>query len=150
MSYDSTQDVLVHKKNVCRVVDTLIDDLEVRKVQHDASKFEYPEKQGYDEYIPKLKETPYGSPEYKKVREEMMNGCLKHHFECNRHHPEHFENGIEDYTLVDLMEYFSDTYAASMTSDTGYEKGLKFNAKKHNLPDVLVKIFLNTVREYFE
>ena len=147
--YDSTRDTLEHKANIEKVMAILIDDLVNRKQNHDNSKLEFTEKNGYDKFIPLLKDAPYGSKEYNDVRKEMMNSCLKHHYEVNRHHPEHFENGIEDFTIVDLLEYFSDTYAASLKSDTPYSDGVKFNSKKHNLPDVLVKIFINTVNEYF-
>lgn len=149
LPYDSTRDTMDHKDNIKKVMNLVIKDLSSRRDIHDNSKLEYPEKQGYDEFIPKLKDTPYGTPEYNKVRQDMMDHCLRHHYDVNRHHPEHFQGGIKDFTIVDLVEYFCDTYAASLKSDTPYAEGLKINAKKHNLPDVLVEIFSNTVEEYF-
>ena len=148
-NYDSRIDTNAHKEVVREVFGILIEDFKLRRLTHDASKFVSPEKEGYDKFIPMLKETPYASPEYVKVRQQMFDECLKHHYEVNRHHPEHFENGIKDFTIVDLVEYFVDTYSASTRSDTPFSEGLKFNAKKHNLPEEIVMIFENTVREYF-
>ena len=51
--------------------------------------------------------------------------------------------------IVDFFEYFCDCYASSLVSDTPFEKGVEINAKKHNLPDVMINIFKNTVRDYF-
>ena len=149
MKYDSTQDTIRHIKNINMVMSKLLEDLEHRKVNHDHSKLESPEREGYNEFIPKLKTAKYGSAEYNNIRKEMMDTCLGHHYEVNRHHPEHFARGIKDFTIVDLVEYFSDTFAASMLSDTPYEKGLMVNADKHHLPPELVEIFKNTVNEYF-
>jgi len=147
-SYDSKFDTMEHKKNVSNIMNIIVEELIVRGVSHDKSKLTHPEKEGYDTFIPKLKSLKYGTEEYNKVRQEMMDSCLAHHYQVNRHHPEHFENGISDFTLVDLVEYFVDTYAASLKSDTGYEKGLMINAKKHKLPKELVSIFKNTVDSY--
>lgn len=148
--YDSEEDTKLHQQKVKEVGEELLDYMQYRLESHDISKLMPEEKEGYDKYIPLLKKTPYGTPEYNKVRKEMEERCLSHHYQVNRHHPEHFENGINDFTLVDLFEYFVDTYAASTKSDTPYEKGVMINAKKHDLPDSLVSIFKNTVKEYFD
>jgi len=149
LNYDSTVDALEHKKIVEKTMKVIIEDLVYRASIHDNSKLESPEREGYDSLIPELRKAKYGSEKYNQIRKDMMDRCLSHHYEVNRHHPEHFENGIEEFTLVDLVEYFVDTYSASTKSDTPYSEGVKINAKKHNLPDVLVKIFENTVTEYF-
>lgn len=147
--YDSSKDALEHKANVEKVMKPLIDDLVKRAAEHDNSKLVSPEKEGYDSLVPELRAAKYGSAQYNKIRKDMMELCLSHHYEVNRHHPEHFENGIMDFTIVDLVEYFVDTFAASLKSDTDYSEGVKINADKHNLPDALVQIFINTVNEYF-
>ena len=148
-SYDSYSDTMIHKNNIFDVMLPLIEALQIRMNDHDKSKLEKPEKEGYDKFIPLLRTAKYGTPEYNKIREDMMTECLSHHYEVNRHHPEHFENGLADMNIVDFFEYFCDCYASSLVSDTPFEKGVEINAKKHNLPDVMVSIFKNTVRDYF-
>jgi len=149
-SFDSTVDAKAHIAVIQKVMNVLIADLEKRKRDHDKSKLSEPEKSCYDKYIPLLKDTPFGTKEYVEVRNAMEKDGLAHHFKVNRHHPEHFENGINDMTLVDIVEMFSDWYAASTRSDTGFEAGLKFNRKKFGMNQQLYQIFHNTYKEYFK
>ena len=147
--YDSYADTMIHKRNIEDVMLPLIEALQERMKNHDNSKLTYPEKEGYDKHIPELKKHKYGSPEYVKAREAMAKDCLDHHWEVNRHHPEHFPRMLKDMNLVDFFEYFCDCYASSLVSDTGFDKGVEINAKKHELPDTMVEIFKNTVRDFF-
>lgn len=146
--YDSTKDAKKHIKIVQRIMGSLIKELEDRAKNHDKSKLNSPERETYDEFIPKLKEAKYGSDEYYKIRNEMNKKGLKHHIENNRHHPDHFPNGFIDMTLVDIVETFSDWYTASLKSDTDFKDGLKLNAERFNMDPMLVKIFENTYDEY--
>jgi hypothetical protein len=149
--YDSTIDALAHIKNIQTVMDTiLIPELQNRSKDHDKSKLESPEKETYDKYIPLLQKVTYGTPEYNALKDEMAEGGVGHHYKVNRHHPEHFENGIRDMTLVDLVEMFADWYAASLRSDTPFEKGLEMNCERHNIPDELCQILRNTYVEYLK
>ena len=151
MAYDSTQDTMKHIKNIQKVMDgTIIPELQKRSKNHDKSKLESPEKETYDEFIPKLREEKYGTPEYLKLRAEMEKKGLKHHYESNRHHPEHFKDGINDMTLIDVLEMFSDWYAASLVSDTDFVDGLKMNKSRMNISDQLYIILMNTYNEYFK
>lgn len=149
-SYDSREDSLTHIEEVKRIFNfVIIPELERRKENHDKSKLENPEKACYDELIPKLKETKYGSKEYEEVRKEMYEKGLKHHYENNSHHPEHFPDGINSMTLIDIVEMFVDWLAASKRSDTGFKNGLKSNQKKFKMDPQLYQIFLNTYKYYF-
>lgn len=148
--YDSTVDARLHIEIIHRVIRKIIKELSYRDLHHDASKFKEPELSTYNKYVPLLKETPFGSEEYVKLRDKMYNDGLKHHFENNRHHPEHFNNGIKDMTLVDVVEMFCDWYSASQRSDTGFEEGLEFNKDKFKMSDELYQIFKNTYEEYFK
>lgn len=147
--YDSAVDTSAHKAVVKRVGELLVEELNRRIAQHDLSKYDEPERSCYDKYIPMLREAKYGSKEYYEIREKMQKEGLDHHYQVNRHHPEHFKDGIRDMTIVDLVEYFIDTYSASTKSDTPYSEGVKKNADHHKLPDELVQIFINTVDAYF-
>ena len=97
-----------------------------------------------------LRTAKYGSKEYEEIRDKMLNEGLKHHYEANRHHPEHFKNGINDMTLIDVVEMFCDWYAASKNSDTGFEAGLKMNKNKFKMSEQLYQIFKNTYDVYLK
>jgi len=79
-----------------------------------------PEVEVFDEFRPKLKTSTYGSDEYKGFLEAMGNGP-RHHYANNPYHPEHFENGVNDMTLVDLIEMLADCkggHGATRTTET--------------------------------
>jgi hypothetical protein len=67
-------------------------------VKHDLSKTQDPELAVFNEYTPKLKDSTYGSDEYKGYLAAMGEG-LRHHYAANRHHPEHFTDGVDGMTL---------------------------------------------------
>lgn len=149
-AYDSADDVLPHIELVQKNMDLLINELLQRSNNHDQSKLYSPEKETFDKYIPLLKDVKFGTPEYTKLRQEMYENGLKHHFQSSRHHPEHFKNGINDMNLVDIVEMFIDWYSASMRSDTSFEKGLEYNIKKFKVSPQLAEIFKNTYETYFK
>lgn len=149
--YDSTKDTMEHKNRINLVMNELIKELIYRRNHHDDSKLESPEKEAYDMYIPLLQKVEYGSREYDIIKQRMAKTCLNHHYEMNRHHPEHFPNSdISNMTLVDLLEMFCDHLAASMKSDTEYEKGEEINKDKYHYSDDIYKILINTYNEYFK
>lgn len=62
-----------------------------RVVTHDQTKLKKGEVEIFAEYTPKLKQTEYGSDDYKFMLGEMQS-ALKHHYKHNRHHPEFFDS----------------------------------------------------------
>lgn len=88
-TYDSTNDTLDHINKVRSRMTEFSDALLKRATVHDASKLEEPEKSLFDKYTPLLKETPYGSEQYKAHLAE-MGAALQHHYAVNAHHPEHY------------------------------------------------------------
>jgi len=64
--------------------------LGARSWAHDKTKLESPEAEVFAEFTAKLKGCTYGSDEYKGFLAD-MKPALDHHYECNRHHPEHFK-----------------------------------------------------------
>ena len=90
-----------HIEAVRKYLRFMVDKIEMRGVKHDASKLESPEVEVFAEYTPKLNNTTFGSEEY-YANLEGMKSALDHHYASNRHHPEHFVNGINDMTLVDI------------------------------------------------
>ena len=116
---------------------------------HDKSKFESPEVEIFGEHTEKLSSAVYGSPEYQECLDS-VKPAITHHYAKNRHHPEHWPNGIEDMTLIDLVEMVGDWKAATeRNKDGNIRKSIEINANKYNMSPQLKKIFDNTVREYF-
>ena len=143
--YSSILETKAHIKIVIEYIETIRTKLKIRTLQHDASKMRSPEVDIFDEYTPKLKGTTYGSDEYKRYLEEMKTALI-HHYENNSHHPEHFENGINDMTLVDIVEMFCDWYAATKRhADGDIMKSIEINGERFGISDQLKSIFKNTV-----
>lgn len=125
-----------------------IRELRKRLLKHDISKLESPEAEIFSEYTPKLSNTTYGSEEYKQYLKE-MDTALSHHYKCNRHHPEHFKNGIDDMTLVDIIEMFCDWKASSLRhNDDNFIDSMDINADRFNMSPQLKQIFINTAIMY--
>lgn len=144
--YDSTEDTKKHIENVQGYMREVINELTLVAVIHDASKLESPEKEYYDKYTPKLSSVTYGSDEYKQFLIEANVG-FQHHYEHNRHHPEHFKNGIQDMTLLDLIEMLCDWKAASMrVKDGDLQKSLEYNRERFQIYASIYRILENTAR----
>lgn len=145
--YDSREDTNQHIKAVQRFMAVAIMSLSERRQAHDASKLQSPEKEMFDEYTPMLRVLTYGSDEYKATLEK-MGEALKHHYENNSHHPEHYANGIDGMSLLDLIEMFCDWQAASLRHENGdFVKSLEINKSRFGMSDQLYQIFLNTLKE---
>jgi hypothetical protein len=117
-SYDSTAETLKHSLRVGELMGQPIKELVERSVKHDLSKTQDPELAVFNEFTPKLKDSTYGSDEYKGFLAAMGDG-LAHHYAANRHHPEHFTDGVNGMTLVDLIEMLADWKAATERHTTG-------------------------------
>ena len=143
-NHDSTAEILEHKRKVKYWINDFVHLLSARAETHDNSKLEPEEKHVFDEYTPKLKELTFGSNEYKAALAGMGEG-LKHHYKNNRHHPEHFENGVNGMTLYDLVEMFGDWLAAAEAKHTPID--VDYLASRFNLSTQLVDILLNTMRD---
>lgn len=146
MSYDSRPDTFEHIHEVRRRLATIIEELHKRAIWHDRSKLEDPELSIFDEYTPKLRELTYGSPEYHATLNEMLEKGMGRHYQANDHHPEHFENGVHDMDLVQLMEMLCDWKTATLRHDDGdIERSIRQNAERFGYGPELTRILLNTV-----
>lgn len=112
---------------------------------------------------------PYGSPEYfDKIQRNQE--VFKRHYAANRHHPEHYINGIRDMTLVDITEMLCDwlgykdniSYkeATKIVSEQMLKYGIITKAEydqtiddkyimSNEDPNILKVILLNTLKRYF-
>lgn len=143
-------ETIKHIEKVREVIRVFISKLVTRALDHDKLKLESPEVEIFAEFTPKLAETTYGSEEYMQFLEE-MKPALQHHYANYRHHPEHFEKGINDMNLVDLVEMFCDWKASSMRHNDGnLLKSIDVNATRFNMTSQLKQIFINTAKMYDE
>jgi hypothetical protein len=143
--YDCTNDVIDHKVRVGYWLSGFMAQLENRLKTHDDSKLNDPrEKEMFDKWAPELKERVFGTDAYKIALDGMGEG-IKLHYKANRHHPEHFEHGVNDMTLMDVVEMLCDWMAAAQARNTHVD--LAHAAERFGLSEQLVKIFANTLRE---
>lgn len=145
MKYNSMKDTKDHIKKVSEKIEMVVGELLSRAISHDSSKLYTPEKEIFDEITPLLRELTYGSKEYKESLER-MGGALKHHYKMNRHHPEHFEDGISGMHLIDLIEMVCDWKSATERHDDGdIYKSLEINKERFGIEDQLYSIIKNTI-----
>ena len=112
MESNSEKQTIEHIQKVSKLIKSIEDEIVNRRSTHDLSKLEEPEISAFDKYTPLLQKTEYGSNEYKSIL-NAMKPAIEHHYKNNRHHPEHFNNGIDEMNLVDLIELLCDWKAAS-------------------------------------
>ena len=135
-----------HIEAVRKYIRFMIDKIDMRGVKHDASKLESPEVEVFAEYTPKLNSVGFGSDEY-YANLESMKSALDHHYASNRHHPEHFVNGINDMTLIDVLEMFCDWKASTLRHNDGnLLKSIDTNAERFHMDGQLKQILINTAR----
>lgn len=144
--YDCTEDVMTHKNKVRFWLTDLGVELGRRAENHDNSKLADPEEKAlFDHWTPELRRLTFGTDEYKMALVGMGEG-VKRHYRANRHHPEHYENGVDDMTLADIAEMLCDWIAAAEAK--GVSVDLTHAAKRFGLSEQLVHIFANTLREW--
>ena len=127
----------------------MIEELDARARNHDASKLESPEAEIFGEFTPLLAQTKYGTPEYEELLKK-VKPATDNHYAKNRHHPQHHKNGVDDMDLVDLTEMLCDWLAAtSRNKDGNIRTSIDINAERFKMSPQLANIFRNTVNRYF-
>lgn len=115
-----------------------------RGAEHDRSKLESPELEGFAFRGRELSGLEYGSEEY-RANLTRLNEILRHHYAANRHHPEHFVNGVDGMDLIDVVEMFCDWMASARRNKGGnIYRSIEIGAERFQLDPQLVKIFINT------
>jgi hypothetical protein len=142
--YDCTSDVIEHKSRVEHWMRDIVNQLLGRSKAHDDSKLKPPEKELFDRWTPELKQRTFGTDYYKQALDAMGDG-VQHHYKANRHHPEHFENGVSGMTLVDLIEMFCDWVAAAEARMSFVD--LDHAQERFDISPQLIEILTNTLRD---
>lgn len=134
-----------HIETVRNLLNKMVTQLLSRGEMHDQTKLSPPEVILFAEFTPKLSGSTYGSEEYEEFREN-MRPALDHHYAKNRHHPEHFADGVNDMNLLDLMEMFCDWKAATMRHNDGnLRKSIQHNSERFRMDAQLTRIFMNSL-----
>lgn len=136
-----------HIQEVQYLLGQFIIHLEHRAQEHDQSKLHNPEKDILRRHSHELDNCQYGDESYmyhlEKVRE-----AIQHHYQQNRHHPEHHQNGIRDMNLLDVVEMFFDWCATAKKYGNKVEHSINIGQDRFDLSDDLTQIFLNTARQF--
>lgn len=134
-----------HVDKVRKNLSRCIRDLEYRADVHDASKFTSEEFPIFEEINHKLRGTTYGTDGYKALLKE-LGPALDHHYKVNDHHPEHFENGVNDMDLFQFVEMLCDWKAAVERHEDGdIYRSLEINKERFGISDQLYQIMKNTI-----
>jgi len=147
---------LRHIETVRNFLNTMVREILTRAERHDQTKLGEFESKIFDEFTPKLRGCTYGSDEYKGYLKE-MEPALQSHYLHNRHHPEYFQLGTEEYNtmcfdsplermnLIDLLEMVCDWKAATLRHDDGdIFKSIEINQERFGYTDELKRILVQT------
>jgi hypothetical protein len=142
--------MLQHVHIVQRLLAVCIYDIQNRAYSHDRSKiFSKEELEGFRRLNRRSDDIEFGTPPYIEQL-AMLEETLDHHYKANRHHPEHFKDGINDMSLIDLIEMVMDWMASTIRSKNGnIEKSLPYLQDRFKISDQLLKIIKNTI-DYIE
>jgi hypothetical protein len=147
---ETQAETLAHIRRVQELLYGVVRNLLERARLHDLSKLSEPELSVFAEFTPKLKGSTYGSEEYRAFLDG-MRPALEHHYAENRHHPEHWKNGIRDMSLLDLIEMVCDWKAATERHANGdLGKSIELNKKRFSYGDDIEQIFRRTATELFQ
>lgn len=144
--FDSRPDTWRHIHQVRFYMGEVVKRLMDRAHVHDMSKLQEPELAVFDRITPRLRNATYPSAEYDELRAAVGDG-LKHHYENNDHHPEHFENGVADMDLLQVMEMLADWKAATLRHENGdLRTSIEHNANRFGYGEEFKRLLMNTAR----
>lgn len=138
-----------HQDRVARYMGKFIESLLVRANTHDESKFMAEELEIYASIIDEFKLHPFGTEGYNVLRKK-LDTALVHHYAYNRHHPEHFETGVNGMNLVDFLEMLADWKSASLNAGGNGDlmKSISILSEKHGISPQLTQILINTAKDF--
>lgn len=145
---DTEEYIKGHISRVRKHINTFVQLLLKRAMNHDKSKLEEPEFSWWKEMDSEPR-YPYGSEEYKQ-KIKRWDKVFKHHYKYNRHHPEHYDYGVSEMTLVDIVEMMCDWlgYKDTITISEAL-KVCDEQMKRYNISDDVRQIIFNTLLRYY-
>ena len=144
--HDSTKDTINHIAKVEGYLSLCADLLRIRATHHDASKLEEPELSGYAGLSDALKGLTYGTPEYRAAFAPFKE-IIKHHYQYNSHHPEHWPDGVACMSLLDVVEMICDWKAANERGNNSFSESITISVQRFGVNEQLASILKNTARE---
>jgi len=143
---DQERDTLEHITKVAQYLGLCAIRLLERAEDHDASKWEEPELSGYAGLTEALKGLEYGTPEHRAAFAS-FKPIVQHHYENNSHHPEHWPGGVNDMSLLDVLEMFADWKAANERGNADFARAIEVSVNRFDIDDQLAAILENTAME---
>lgn len=139
------QETLKHIKRVGQLLHQVLFTILENASNHDASKLLEPELSSFTKFTPQLQNTVYNSKEYLKYLKK-MNPAIKHHYSVNSHHPDHWEHGVAQMNLIEILEMLADWKAASERMKNGsLQDSIIKNQKRFEYSDEFKCLLMNTV-----
>lgn len=139
-------DTLDHINKVRGNLETAVKNLRQRALDHDASKLEEPELSGYEGLSQALKGLTYGTPEHRAAFAPYKE-IIQHHYAHNRHHPEHWQLGVTDMSLLDIIEMLCDWKAAHDRNGGDFGHSIQVSVSRFCISEQLHAVLINTARE---
>ena len=131
-----------HTRSVRQSIAKVVSELIRRSAIHDDKKLRDEEVDRRIERRRAINHLKYGSPEREEA-DRPFQGLQHGHYCQYRHHPQHFENGIDDMNLVDVIEMVCDWAAYG-----NLDKSLKHNQKTYCVSPQLMKLIKNTIKDF--
>lgn len=143
---ESQKDTINHIAKVQSNLSTVIYNLNDRRTMHDRSKLEEPELSGYEGLSQALKGLTYGTPEHRAAFAPYKE-IIQHHYASNRHHPEHWQMGVTDMSLLDIIEMLADWKAANDRNGGDFGHSIQVSVSRFRISEQLHAILINTAKE---
>ena len=137
-----------HNADHRRILSQLSYVLNVRGRLHDQSKLEEPEKAVFDRFMDNLSKTNFNADTIAEYKAN-MSVALEHHYSTNKHHPEHYVNGVYGMDLVDVTEMLADWCASSLRNKDGsISNSLHVCSERFKLTPTMKAILVNTCKAH--
>lgn len=145
--YETILGITNHIKEVGKHLNEVREELRLRGITHDASKLRSPEIEANVVLRQLRKDVKYGTPEYDATLAKFKSE-IELHYRLNSHHPQHFPNGVNGMSLLDIVEMLADWKAASDEDPNGdLLRSIEIGRKRFKLSDQLYEIMKNTAKE---
>jgi hypothetical protein len=141
-----TNPTILHIARVRELMDDAIHNLKYRSLMHDWTKLEEPEKTAFDN-ASVLGTVEYGTPAYDEAKAS-LGTALEHHYAHNKHHPEHWPDGIYGMSFFDMIEMICDWKAATeRMKDGDLAKSFAINKDRFKIDDAMYDMMVRTAQE---